>query len=356
MRTDDFSSKLLAGGFTRMRADDLPAAVFVRPGDPVLCVMDLGDASDFRGRGAQVDRMAKAVTSALEKQSGKTVRTLVLAETGDAGADRALTQGESTVWLFGQDGARILFDNQPAEFFGVEKLLASRPDPAAIRESRRRSMSGRSRKTWQKWPLATILLIAVNLAVQIIVSVQQAMSPEGFSVLLSAMDLPVILFAGVRRTGIFPWPAVYRLVTAVFTHYGWRHLLNNMVALAFVGTAAEQLTGRKRYLAAYLISGIGANAVSVLWYLGRKEYNAATAGASGAIFGIIGLLLILALMQRDRGSRRKVRSILFLLAVSAYQGFFTQGVNNTAHISGAAIGALCGLCFSLANQMNQRYV
>ncbi|MGI6108046.1 MAG: rhomboid family intramembrane serine protease [Lachnospiraceae bacterium] len=353
------SPRLTAGGFTRMRADDIPAAVYVRPGDPVVCVILAERAEDFRDKPGQMDRIVRALTSALEQQSGKPVRTLVIAGTDNPGADRGLTQGESSVWLFGPGGQRIVFDNQPAEFFGVEKLLAEKPDREAVRRSRaertKTASAGRAgRFRGKNFPAVTVALAAVCIVIQVIVAVQEAVSADGVSTLLNAIDLPVFLFAKEISGAVVFRNSMYRLLTAVFAHYGWRHLVNNMIALIFLGSAAERLAGRWKYLISYLVSGVGANIISVLWYLAAEEYNVSTAGASGAIFGIAGLLLVWVLSAGRKAGRRNIRSILLMMALMIYQGFAEQGVNNVAHISGAAIGALCGAVICLPKRKESK--
>ena len=62
-------------------------------------------------------------------------------------------------------------------------------------------------------------------------------------------------------------PEWWRLVTSVFLHFGWDHLFNNMLVLLYLGALAERCLGKWRFLGVYLISGIGANAASVWWYV-----------------------------------------------------------------------------------------
>ena len=102
--------------------------------------------------------------------------------------------------------------------------------------------------------------------------------------------------------------ALWQLVTSFFTHVQIWHIGFNMLALYILGPQLELLLGRARFLALYLLSGLfGSLAVYVL-----SPVNQPTVGASGAIFGLMGALLVVAI--RHRGN---VQSLLGLLAVNA---------------------------------------
>ena len=93
----------------------------------------------------------------------------------------------------------------------------------------------------------------------------------------------------------------------------------------------------------YLISGIGANAASVWWYVHQGDLLVATAGASGAIFGIAGLLLCIVLLSKGHFEEITLRQLIFMMFFTLYHGFAESGVNNCAHIVGAIIGFVCGI-------------
>ena len=93
----------------------------------------------------------------------------------------------------------------------------------------------------------------------------------------------------------------------------------------------------------YLISGIVANAASVWWYVHQGDLLVATAGASGAIFGIAGLLLCIVLLSKGHFEEITLRQLIFMMFFTLYHGFAESGVNNCAHIVGAIIGFVCGI-------------
>ena len=129
----------------------------------------------------------------------------------------------------------------------------------------------------------------------------------------------------------------YRLATAVFMHFGIHHLVNNMLVLFVLGDKLERAIGRMRYLILYLASGIGANAVSAVFYL-RTSPNVVSAGASGAIFGVVGGLIYVVIANRGRLEDLSTRQIVLMAIFSLYLGYISTGTNNTAHLSGVFIG------------------
>lgn len=129
----------------------------------------------------------------------------------------------------------------------------------------------------------------------------------------------------------------YRLVTAMFMHFGIHHLVNNMLVLFVLGDKLERALGKVKYLLFYLLCGIGANAVSIVFYL-HTEFNVISAGASGAIFGVVGGLVYVVIANRGRLEDLDTRQIVLMAIFSLYLGFINTGTNNTAHISGTLIG------------------
>jgi rhomboid protease GluP len=135
-----------------------------------------------------------------------------------------------------------------------------------------------------------------------------------------------------------PW----RLLTSCFLHGGPAHLLMNMSSLVFLGLMTEGLTGRWRLLLVYLLSGVGGSLLSLWWH----AQGVLSVGASGAIFGLYGLLLAtLALHPTsfDRSARRTVLLFIFyLMAGSLASGLEAHTTDNAAHIGGLLTGLVLG--------------
>jgi rhomboid protease GluP len=134
----------------------------------------------------------------------------------------------------------------------------------------------------------------------------------------------------------------WRLFTSIFIHFGITHLVFNMIALVMFGPLVERLYGSVNYLLIYLLAGIAGSLASLSW---RPEIN--SAGASGAIFGILGALLAAQLRAGETFPPDILRPIrntaLLFLGLSLYAGFKYKGIDNAAHLGGLAAGFLIGL-------------
>ena len=140
----------------------------------------------------------------------------------------------------------------------------------------------------------------------------------------------------------------WRLLTSVFLHADIRHLGSNLLVQILLGNPVERNIGHVKYLALYLLSGIGGNIVSVL-YDSALGVNTYSVGASGAVFGVIGVLILLIVKGRKklrRGSSLLARAA-FAVFFSIYSGFRNPYTDNAAHLGGLAAGVLLGLLLTL---------
>ena len=135
-----------------------------------------------------------------------------------------------------------------------------------------------------------------------------------------------------------------RLLWAMFLHAGIEHIFNNMVLLFFLGAMIEKVTGHVTFLVLYFLSGIGGNLCSLLVKLLQMDYSASV-GASGAIFGLDGVLLAWNLLDRQSMPDVTPKRVILMIALSLYSGFTAQNIDNAAHVGGLVTGFLAGLLF-----------
>ncbi len=128
----------------------------------------------------------------------------------------------------------------------------------------------------------------------------------------------------------------WRLGSAAFLHYGPFHLAVNMYSLYFAGSILEQVIGHWRFALLYFVSGIAGSAGAI--YLSP---NAATAGASGAIFGVLGGLLVL----ERRGHLGTGGQVLGLIILNLVITFAVPGISIGGHLGGLVAGAILVLAF-----------
>lgn len=132
---------------------------------------------------------------------------------------------------------------------------------------------------------------------------------------------------------------IYRLFTSMFLHFGIEHLINNMLVLFVLGSRLERVIGHLKFALIYLLGGLAGNLIS-LWMELRQMDWAVSAGASGAVFAVMGAMLFVVLRNRGRIADLSARQILIMAVFSLYFGFASSGVDNAAHLGGLLAGFL----------------
>ncbi|KAB1919063.1 rhomboid family intramembrane serine protease [Micromonospora noduli] len=139
----------------------------------------------------------------------------------------------------------------------------------------------------------------------------------------------------------------YRLVTAMFLHYGVLHLLLNMWALWVLGRSLEANLGRVRFAALYLIAGLGGNVAAYLF----SSPRAATVGASTAVFGLFAALIII-----ERRLGRDISRIIPILVINLVFTLAVPGISIPGHLGGLVVGALMALVLAYAPRSRRTLV
>lgn len=159
-------------------------------------------------------------------------------------------------------------------------------------------------------------------------------------------DTAVLVRLGANVPGLF-WAGEYwRLATSVFLHIGFLHLLVNGWALYQLGSVFELLAGSGRLLTTFLITGLTGSLGSVLWSSFGSHANGVSAGASGAIFGLLGALIAFLLRRRGRllpRAKALLSQLVLWAAINTVFGFTVPGIDNAAHMGGVLGGLLIGL-------------
>lgn len=184
--------------------------------------------------------------------------------------------------------------------------------------------------------LALLVAIAVGFLAETFVGVTAA----DLGWLEASMDPRVLVLLGANYGPAVAAGEWWRLVTSMFLHIGVVHLLVNSWALFQLGALMEHLAGRWPYLGVYFLTGVAGSLASFFWNQGLS------AGASGAIFGILGALIaILARHRRrlTRAARGLLQQLLFWAGLNVYLGFQISAIDNAAHLGGFAAGLLAGL-------------
>jgi membrane associated rhomboid family serine protease len=179
----------------------------------------------------------------------------------------------------------------------------------------------------RRWGAVTLTLIATNVAMFLVTAVSAAAA--GHSPLDNSQS-PVFSWLSQWPYGVILFGEWWRVFTAAFLHIGPVHLVVNMVALLLFGSELERQLGWWRYLSLYLLSAMGgAVAIQLL-----GDPRVPVAGASAAIYGLLGALGVLML-----ASRQDLRGLLTLLAINVFISFL-PGISLLGHLGGLVVGAL----------------
>ncbi len=171
-------------------------------------------------------------------------------------------------------------------------------------------------------PMATATLVAVNVVVY--VWSEFAQSTRGLSSVIARFGLfgPLVAENG-------EW---YRLVTSGFLHFDLRHIGFNMIMLWLLGRQLERIIGPVRFLAVYMVALLGGSVLALL-----LSPNAITAGASGAIFGVMSALYVA--MER-RGLDPWNSGVGSLILINVFLSFMIPNISIGGHLGGLVAGAL----------------
>lgn len=170
----------------------------------------------------------------------------------------------------------------------------------------------------------------------------------------------IIIYLVVHHTGIFgetghtlrrgalSWYFIkeegeyYRILTSMFLHSDFEHLMNNMLVLFFVGDKLERTLGKLKYLIIYFGAGIIAG-ISSIGYNMLKREPVFSIGASGSIFGIVGAMGYILLINKGRLEDISSRQIILFTVFSLYGGIVNANIDNIAHIGGFLAGIILAL-------------
>lgn len=136
----------------------------------------------------------------------------------------------------------------------------------------------------------------------------------------------------------------FRLITCAFLHIGVWHLLINSYSLYVIGSQLESFLGRSKFLFVYLVSALGGSLMSITF----NSY--VSAGASGAIFGLLGSLLYFGYNYRVFLGNVMKSQIIPLIILNLSFGFIAKGVDNAAHVGGLIAGCLATMAVGLKHK------
>ncbi len=185
------------------------------------------------------------------------------------------------------------------------------------------------------WVTQVLILINIVIYILMVVSGVDAMDPSVDDLIVWGGNMDVLFADG----------EYWRLLTSCFIHIGLIHLIMNMYALLYIGFLLEPIIGHHRFLFAYILTGLVSSLASALW-----NTHLVSAGASGAIFGMYGIFLVLLLSKRIvQAEARKDMLVSIVIFVGYNLLYGLKGeVDNAGHIGGLLSGMVVGATYYLS--------
>ena len=239
----------------------------------------------------------------------------------------------------------IIYENQSSDFLGlkgaIEQLLEQdheymiqQEEGSYSGEYQAHNQRGTRKRKYAFFTLFNTIIVAINVLIFLYINYSERVGGN----------------YGVVISGALSWEFVrynreyYRLITSMFMHSEINHLMNNMLVLLFVGDNFERAVGKMKYLFIYFGSGILAG-ISSFSYNMWKDNRVYSIGASGAIFGVVGAMVYILIVNKGRMENISTRQIALFAIFSLYGGLANARVDNIAHFGGFIAGFLLAIIF-----------
>lgn len=311
----------------------------------ILQVFNVNDDSDMDHE--TLINQSQNIRASMED---KDVHIMNLIFSGDMTKAEKIASDEYMCWTIDKQNISLIEDDSRIEdFYGLKqdllkwieetRILIGSNDLRAINEklmnsSEREEYHEKSKK--RPSPVSVVLVI-VNVLIfltSLLIGNAAGDAPNPF------------LESGCMEFSAIGDGQFYRLITAMFLHADFQHVISNMLLLYFMGEMVEHKTGSVRFAIIYFVSGIMGNVISYVYELtSGARYTAI--GASGAVYGIMGALLFLVIIK-TKGLDIPVRRMILMVAYCVYSSFAADHIDYAAHLGGLFIGFLLTaiLCYS----------
>lgn len=191
-------------------------------------------------------------------------------------------------------------------------------------------------RNWRRYPVVTYGLLTITILIYALMSLSGG----------SQNPLTLVLF-GAKVNELIVLGDWWRLITPMFLHIGFTHLLFNGLIVYFLGSQLEMIIGHLRYFLLYILSGILGNVASF------ALNNSISAGASTAIFGLFAATIVLGKLYPYQASIQQLsRNYLVLIILNVVFGLFSPTIDNAGHIGGLVGGYLIMYALSSPNVSN----
>lgn len=161
---------------------------------------------------------------------------------------------------------------------------------------------------------------------------------------------------GLSPYYFFEQKQYYRLISSMFLHGDITHIVNNMLLLFGLGTMIEKEVGSVTFAISYFVTGIVGGIASLFYKLMTDQWYVGSVGASGAVFGLVGILLSLAFFSGKQLPNVTPIKMIVVVAYSIYSGMGNSTIDNAAHIGGVSAGIIIGLILCVKIRLKNKNI
>ena len=327
MTKEQLENMFFAEGYCKVPSN-LPELTFYfrkeNQGVNVVCTVDF--SSGLYITEEQYVHMKGSIRDFFIQRGEQEIHILTLILCTEMEKARALCHEDRFCWIVDVISDRlVIYEGQVADFYGMKAILENflytlQQEPAADIDRREADRAGK--RGIRELPWINIALVAVNVILFLICTFTGDL----------LYNIGAFSVQDIIERGDF-----YRMLTSMFLHADIEHLTSNMLVLYYVGEVVEKRIGHLPYAVIYILSGLAGDVLSMAYELLSGQYISSV-GASGAVFGIEGALLMLVLLHRGKIEYMTAGRVVFAIAFSLYCGFTSAFVNNAAHIGGVMMG------------------
>jgi len=245
---------------------------------------------------------------------------------------------DNYVWIIDSDINRLfVYERQIGDYCGlrrqIEALCIKRGGSRSPSSYREKLQAQKNRNFVEReFTVVNSLLVCINVVIFIILSWKGSTLDIEYMLDHGVMYVPKILMDG----------EYYRFITCTFLHFGFQHLIGNMVVLLFIGDNVERNVGWFKYILLYLGAGLSGSAGSFL-YAYYLNQGIVSAGASGAIYGVMGALLWLVIRNKGRLEDMTIMRVCVMISYAVYSGFTSENIDMAAHLFGFVGGFILAM-------------
>lgn len=318
---------LIANGFSKVPSNIPEFTFFFRRENTYVNVLHIIDYKQgLYIQEGQYRHVKEKIREFFEEKGAGEVHILSLLICADTEKAKQLCGNDPFCWLIEPIQNRLLiYENQTADFYGMRNILENFLSEIPSEEPK-------GRRPYMEAAGVNISIVIFNVILFIICTFTGELlyNKGAFSVMNLIED--------------GEW---YRMISSMFLHADIEHLVSNMLVLYYIGNVIEKQIGHIPYAILYFLSGIVGSVFSAGYELFTGQF-VGSVGASGAIFGVEGALLMLVLLHKGKLADITAGRIILSIAFSLYSGFTSYFVNNAAHIGGLLMGfVLAGIYWLL---------